>query len=79
LKQEFSRIRELGYTLDDEEDEIGLRCIGAPVFDDSERVVAAISVSGTTAQISMDRVQGLARTVKKTAAAISSQLGYGKP
>ena len=79
LKQEFARIRELGYALDDEEDEIGLRCIGAPVFDNSERVVAAISLSGTTAQISMDRVEGLAKTVKKTAAAISSQLGYGKP
>jgi DNA-binding IclR family transcriptional regulator len=78
LRQEFGRIRELGYALDDEEDEIGLRCIGAPVFDNTERVVAAISVSGTTVQISTARVQTFARIVKKTAAAISARLGYAK-
>jgi len=78
LRQELASIRELGYAFDDEEDEIGVRCIGAPVFDSSERIVAAISVTGTTAQISMGRVQGLAKTVKKTSAAISSQLGFGK-
>lgn len=78
LRLELSRIRELGYAFDDEEDEIGLRCIGAPVFDNTERVVAAISVSGTTVQITMERVPALARTVTKTAAAISAQLGYSK-
>jgi DNA-binding IclR family transcriptional regulator len=78
LRQELARIRELGYAFDDEEDEIGLRCIGAPVFDTSAGVVAAISVSGTTVQITMERVPALARTVTRTAAAISSQLGYTK-
>jgi DNA-binding IclR family transcriptional regulator len=78
LRQELARIREMGYALDDEEDEIGLRCIGAPVFDNSATVVAAISVSGTTSQISLEQVPILARTVTRTAAAISSQLCYSK-
>jgi DNA-binding IclR family transcriptional regulator len=78
LRQELSRIREQGYAFDDEEDEIGLRCIGAPVFDNSEKVVASISVSGTTVQITMERVPALARTVKRIAASISSQIGYTK-
>lgn len=76
LKQEFVKIRESGYAFDDEEDEIGLRCIGAPVFDNTDRVVASISVSGTTSQISMQRLPALAKLVKKSAAAISSQLGH---
>jgi DNA-binding IclR family transcriptional regulator len=78
LKRELMRIRELGYALDDEEDEIGLRCVGAPIFDSSMRVVAAISVAGTTNQIPLERVQSIAEVLKKTAASVSSHLGYGK-
>lgn len=78
LKRELDHVRILGYSFDDEEDEIGFRCIGAPVFDFTNDVVAAISVAGTTSQIPTDRVPELARTVKDTAAQISSQLGYGQ-
>lgn len=78
LKRELMRIRELGYALDDEEDEIGLRCVGAPIFDSSSRVVAAISVAGTTSQIPIERVEAIAEVLKQTAATISSHLGYGK-
>ncbi len=78
LKSELEHVRTLGYSFDDEEDEIGFRCIGAPVFDFTNQVVAAISVAGTTAQIPTDHVPELARTVKVTAAQISLQLGYGQ-
>jgi len=76
LKRELERVRSLGYALDDEEDEIGFRCIGAPIFTYTRRVVAAISVAGTVAQISDDNLEQLATIVKHTAAEISSQLGY---
>ncbi|MGH9430225.1 MAG: IclR family transcriptional regulator [Terriglobia bacterium] len=79
LKRDLTQVRELGYALDDEEDEIGLRCIGAPVFDDSQKVVAAISVAGTVSQIPIDRVRSLASMVKEAAACISSRLGYVVP
>lgn len=76
LKRELARVRERGYALDDEEDEVGVRCIGAPVFDDSRRTVAAVSVTGTTNQITLERVPELAVLVRQTAEAISSRLGY---
>ena len=73
LKRELARVRELGYSLDDEEDELGLRCIGSPIFDSEHRTVAAVSVAGTTEDIPLDRVQTLAVTLRQTAADISRQ------
>jgi DNA-binding IclR family transcriptional regulator len=75
LKRELERVRTLGYALDDEEDEIGFRCIGAPVFGCTKKVVAAISVAGTTVQIPNEDVVHIARVVKHAAAQISMQLG----
>ncbi len=76
LKKELERIREQGYSFDDEEDEIGLRCIGAPIYDSSQKVIAAISVAGTTSQIESSRVQVIAKVVMETGRTISAQLGY---
>jgi DNA-binding IclR family transcriptional regulator len=39
-------IRRQGYALDLEENELGISCISAPIFDHSGKVVAAFSVSG---------------------------------
>jgi DNA-binding IclR family transcriptional regulator len=47
LKQQMTQIRQAGYAIEDEEGEIGCRCVGAPVFDHSGNVTAAISVAGT--------------------------------
>lgn len=74
LKKELARVREQGYALDDEEDEIGLRCIGAPVFDGRQRVVAAISLAATTEQMPIDRVRTLTAALRQTALDISTQL-----
>lgn len=45
LREELRQVRERGYALDDEEIEIGLKCVAAPVRDAGSRVVAAISIS----------------------------------
>jgi DNA-binding IclR family transcriptional regulator len=75
LKEDLSRVREWGYAIDDEEEELGCRCIGAPIFDLHEKVVAALSVSGTTSQIPIEKIPPLARKVRRTAESISAQLG----
>jgi DNA-binding IclR family transcriptional regulator len=74
LKRELAKVRDKGYALDDEEDEIGVRCIGVPVFDSFQRAVAAISLAGTTEQIPLDRIRPLARALKQTASEISLRL-----
>jgi IclR family KDG regulon transcriptional repressor len=76
LARELKRVRERGYAFEDEEGEIGFRCIGVPLHDSANRVIAAISVAGTTSQISNERVAKLASIVKATAVQISAHLGY---
>lgn len=79
LKEELARTVERGFAVDNEEDEIGLRCIGAPVFGVDNRVLASISVAGTTAQITLENLRKLAEEVKQTAVAISRSLGHDPP
>ena len=74
LRRELDRVRQLGYAICDEEDEIGVRCVGAPILNHHGYAVAAISVAGTTTQIPPDRVVELGAQVKAAAAEISSKV-----
>ena len=77
LKAELVRIRQQGYAINDEEIEIGLRAVAAPIMDHNNRVVAAINITGLAARISLERITGeLAEAVCKTAYQISQALGY---
>ena len=76
LKQELARVRTLGYALDDQEEELGGRCIGAPVWNRDGRVVAALSVSGGLEQIHADTVDAIVARVRAAALAVSRELGH---
>jgi DNA-binding IclR family transcriptional regulator len=79
FKTELRAIRERGYSVDNEEREIGLRCIGAPVWNSMSEVIAAISIAGPAFRIPADRIPDLSRIVMRTAGRISSSLGYRAP
>lgn len=74
LKSELAEIRKEGFSVDDEEETIGSRCIGAPIYNQVSRVVAAISIAGYKQQIYQETFQSLTRNVKETAAMISEKL-----
>jgi len=76
LRAELEKVRQVGYAVDDEEWETGLRCIGAPVRDSSASVIAAVSISGPVFRIRAERVKPLAEAVMETASRISFALGY---
>ena len=69
FRKELSRVKQKGYSIDDEEEELGVRCLAAPVFNPLGEVTTALSVTGTTAQIPSESVDKLA---EKASAAVSS-------
>ena len=71
---ELEKVRAQGYSVDDEENSLGARCVGAPVFDPLGMVEAAVGLSGTTTQISESNLAKLAELVKEAARKISRQL-----
>ncbi len=79
LKQVLNRIRIAGYAVDDEEREIGVKCVAAPIFDLTGQAIAALSVSGPSFRLT-DRVinQKIAQLVMETSAILSRSLGYEK-
>jgi DNA-binding IclR family transcriptional regulator len=79
LRDELNRIRATGYAVDNEEEEIGVRCIGAPIYDHTGKAIAAISAAGTTVHIPQERIEKLAKYVTDTAKRISLMLGYLVP
>jgi len=78
LREELAKVRKSGYAVDDEEEEIGIRCIGAPVFSADGAVLAAISMSGNLDQIDHGNYVALSNRLKETAAGLSAQFGHGK-
>jgi len=56
-----------GYTVDDEEYAVGVRCVAAPLRDDAGRVIAAVGVSGAAARISLETLAELGAFVREVA------------
>ncbi|MCT4593418.1 MAG: IclR family transcriptional regulator [Anaeromicrobium sp.] len=73
LIDKLKEIREKGYAIDDEELEVGLTCIGAPVLDKNNRAIAAISLSGPTQRMRAGDFEEKIRAVVETAQEISKQ------
>jgi len=72
LDRELANVRANGWARDDEELELGVRCMAAGVLDDQGRLVAGLSISSPS-----DRLQETwLDKVRATAAAISKALGY---
>jgi IclR family acetate operon transcriptional repressor len=68
-------IRERGYSVDDEEAQIGLRCVSAVVYDDRSEPLAAISVSGKASRVPDDRLPILGQFVRQVADELTTALG----
>lgn len=72
-------IRRQGYSVDDEEALIGLRCVSAVVYDDCSEPLAAISVSGKASRVPNDRLPILGKLVQDVAAELTTALGGTTP
>ncbi|WP_130863280.1 IclR family transcriptional regulator [Bacilliculturomica massiliensis] len=70
----LEQVRENGYAVDNEELEIGLTCIGAPILNRSGTAIAAISLSGPTQRMRSGDFQYKIQRVKTIAARISEAI-----
>jgi IclR family KDG regulon transcriptional repressor len=77
LKEQLKIVRIQGYAIDDEENERGIRCVAAPIYNEVGKAVAAVSISGPAFRITKRVIQGrLRREVMDTALKISLRLGF---
>ncbi|MFZ9197947.1 MAG: HTH-type transcriptional regulator BhcR [Paracoccaceae bacterium] len=75
LWTDLQLICERGYSYDDEERTLGMRCIAAPVFDVNSEAVAGISVSGPTSRVSTATLTELSGPVMEAARELTSAIG----
>lgn len=75
LERDLSKVRQYGIARDDEELELGVRCMAAGIFDDQGILVAGLSISAPAGRLDeqwLPKLQGVARD-------ISTTLGYRLP
>ncbi len=75
LRKELETVRERGYAIDDEENEPGVACIGAPILDAHGLPVAAISVSGPVQRV-LANEKKIAEALVAACGTVSKGLGY---
>ena len=76
LQEDLSCVRERGYAIDDEEHDLGVRCIAAPIYNWNGTPVGAMSISGTVARMTPDKIEKFSPKLISTAEKISELMGW---
>jgi DNA-binding IclR family transcriptional regulator len=77
LKRHLKVIAEQGYAIDDEEMDIGVKCVGAPIRDYTRRIIGAVSISGPSMRFTDERLEKeLIPLAVRAGEEISRKLGY---
>lgn len=78
LMKQLLQVAEQGWAVDDEENELGVRCVGAAIMGLNGAGVAAMSISGNTARMNPERVAELTLQLLECRDRIHADLGLGK-
>lgn len=79
LKDNLKEVAENGYALDNEELDLGVRCVAAPIRDYTRRIIGSLSISGPSIRFTDERIdQELMPLVVKASDELSSRLGFHK-
>ena len=77
LREHLKTVRKQGYAVDDEENEKGIRCVAAPIYNETGKTVAAISITAPAFRVTRKIIQEtLKKEVMETAFRISERLGF---
>lgn len=77
LKRNLDEIQKTGFSIDRQENNVGISCVAGPIFDYSGKVVASVSVTGPSAKVEHD-IPHLSQLILKYCSQISFKLGYGR-
>jgi IclR family acetate operon transcriptional repressor len=76
LRKELDLVRLQGFAIDDEENELGIRCVGAPIIDYTGRAIAAMSISGPRDRMDQERCIQLGSLLREAVLKISKRKGF---
>ena len=72
----LAQTRELGYAIDDEENEQGVRCVSVPVWNHELRVIAALSLSTLKSRVDDNELAGYLKLLEEAGQHLSAEVGY---
>jgi len=75
FREEVDKIRTVGYAVDEQENEMGGRCVGAPIFNHMGYPIAAVSISVPIQRLPVDAVRKYGSKLIETTKNISQQMG----
>jgi IclR family KDG regulon transcriptional repressor len=76
LRMELKQVTSQKFAIDHQENELGVRCLAAPVYDVSSHIVASISLSTLVSRVSYDQMLEMVPFLQKACAEISQRLGF---
>ncbi len=76
VRRQLPEIASAGYSIDDEENEPNIRCVGAAVRDATGSAIGGISISGLAFMLELDRLHQLGGIVSGAADEVSRTIGY---
>ena len=74
LRENLKQIQKRGFAVDDEEFDLGVRCIAAPVYDFHGKLAGSIGISGPASRMTRKRLSELAGIVVETGKALSGRM-----
>jgi DNA-binding IclR family transcriptional regulator len=77
LERELALVRSRGYARDNEELELGVRCMAAGIHDDSGKLVAGLSISAPADRLQEEWLEDLVNTAAQISATLGHRIGAG--
>jgi IclR family KDG regulon transcriptional repressor len=78
LKAELTLVRERRYAIDNQENEVGVKCVAVPIFD-HKGIAAALSISGPIERMDAHmQTHGMIEDLKQASVDISTEIGWGR-
>jgi len=78
-RRHLEQVRERGFSIDDVENEEGIRCVAAPILDHHGVAVGGISISGPEQRVTSERIPELGAAVRSAGEQVSRRIGLRGP